>query len=340
MLIDMHAHVIPDRLPPAEGRDGWPHWEGTPGSGGRLVMGAGQGMAAADMYWNVDARLANMAAHGVDAEAISPLPTFLNYRLSPSVGLDLCRHVNDFVLGLCHAQPKRFYGHGVAPLQDPELAAKELAAIKASGLKGVEIASNVNGASLGEDKFLGFFQEAERQGIAIFVHGLAPTFSERLGPGAGGSFGIAAEIALAGVSLVANGVLEKCPNVRIALSHGSGGFPLLLTRGQFFVTGAWNEGPRQPNALGGGYTLPKTPIEYARRFFYDSLVFDQRAIRYLVDMLGAERLMIGTDHPAMVREEPVGKTLRMLDLPADQQDAITWHNTFRYLGIQAPSEIG
>jgi aminocarboxymuconate-semialdehyde decarboxylase len=334
VLIDMHAHVIPDRLPPANGRAGWPAWDGTPGAGGRLVMGSGPGMAAASLYFDVDARLEHMASHGVDAEAISPLPTFLNYSLAPDVGLDLCRYVNEWLVELTQKQPKHFYGLGVVPLQDPELASKELAAIKRSGLFGVEIASNVNGASLGDPKFLPFFQEVERQGLAIFVHGLNPTFNERLGPGAGGSFGIAAEIALGATGLLSSGLLEKCPDIRIALSHGAGGFPLMLTRAQFFVTGSWNEGPRQPNALGGGYDLPRTPIEYARKFFYDSLVFDERAVRYLVDMIGPDQLMIGTDHPAMVREEPVGKTLRMLGLPPAELEAVTWNTAFRWLGAQ------
>jgi aminocarboxymuconate-semialdehyde decarboxylase len=79
-----------------------------------------------------------------------------------------------------------------------------------------------------------------------------------------------------------------------------------------------------------------SPMDYARRFYYDSMVFDRRALRFLVDLLGADRLLVGSDFPAMLREDPAGRTLRSLDLPADQLEDITWHNAFRWLGIAPP----
>jgi len=77
-----------------------------------------------------------------------------------------------------------------------------------------------------------------------------------------------------------------------------------------------------------------SPLEYARRFYYDSLVFDRRALRFLVDLLGPDRLLVGSDFPAMPREDPAGRTLRSLDLPAATLEDITWYNTFRWLGIK------
>ena len=79
------------------------------------------------------------------------------------------------------------------------------------------------------------------------------------------------------------------------------------------------------------------PTELARRFYYDSLVFDRRAIRYLIDMIGPDRLLVGSDFPAMPREEPAGRTLRSMGLPDSVLDDITWHNCFRFLGM---SEAG
>ena len=119
-----------------------------------------------------------------------------------------------------------------------------------------------------------------------------------------------------------------------AFSHGAGGFPLMLTRAEWFHTGAWNEEPPSgpPPGPPGAKRLPRTPTEYARRFYYDTLVFDRRALRYLVDMIGPDQLLIGTDFPAMPREQPAGRTLRSLGLPDDQVEAITWHNCFRFLG--------
>jgi aminocarboxymuconate-semialdehyde decarboxylase len=80
--------------------------------------------------------------------------------------------------------------------------------------------------------------------------------------------------------------------------------------------------------------LPRSPAEYARRFYYDTLVFDRRALRYLVDMLGHRQLLVGTDFPAMPRERPAGRTLRSMGLPDGVLDDITWHNCFRFLGVE------
>jgi aminocarboxymuconate-semialdehyde decarboxylase len=330
MLIDMHAHVIPDGLPEGEGL---PRIEEADGA--RVLVSGQMRLTAQDAYFDAERRLAAMDANGVDAEVVSPLPPLLNYRLPAGAARDLCRGIDEFIVRLCEAAPGRFYGLGSVPLQDPDLAAAELSHVRALGLQGVEIGSNVCGASLGDDRFLGFFQEAERLGIPVFVHALDVTFGDRL-PRAGlAGFGFAAEVALAAASLVASGTAERCPNLRLAFSHGAGGFPLMLTRAQWFHSGTWNEEePFAPPAMPGASRLPRSPSEYARRFYYDTLVFDRRALRYLVDMLGHRQLLIGTDFPAMPRERPAGRTLRSLDLPEDVVEDITWHNCFRFLGVE------
>ena len=335
MLIDTHCHVIPPDLPRQASDQGaamWPRFEAAPGGERLLVSGASR-LAAKAVYTSTDARLSAMEADGVDVEVISPMPFFLSYAFAAEDGLRLSRHVNDFVLRLCMEEPRRFYGLGIVPMQDPDLAARELSNIRECGLSGVEIVSNVNGLSLGDSQFLGFFQEAERLGLAIFVHGLNPVLAERLGPAVTASFGIAEDIGVAAIALLSNGVLEKCPNIRISLSHGGGGFALMLPRAQYFWSGAWNEGPRTEAALGGGYQLPLSPSEYARRFYYDTLVFDRRAIRYLADVMGTRRLLVGTDHPSMIRERPVGFSLRSTGFLESEVQDMTWNNALAFLGV-------
>jgi aminocarboxymuconate-semialdehyde decarboxylase len=328
----MHAHVIPGDFPPVGDRAAgarWPAMEPA-GDGARRLKPSG--LLSQAVCWDVAERRQAMQANGVDAEVISAMPGLLGYAFSPQDGLDLCRHLNDTIATMTSQDPRRFFGLGIVPMQDTALAASELANVKSAGLYGVEVASNVNGVSLGDDRFVDFFKEAESQNLAIFVHGLAPTFGDRFPQSAGGGFGVAAEIGIGAVSLLASGIFEKCPTLRIALSHGAGGFPLMLTRAQFFWGRTWNE--EQP---ADGKAFETSPAAHARRFFYDSLVFDKRALRYLVDMLGTRQLLIGTDHPFMQREKPVGKTLRSLGLdPADVED-VTWNNAFRWLGIAAPA---
>ena len=142
--------------------------------------------------------------------------------------------------------------------------------------------------------------------------------------------------------VITGGVAEKYPSLRLAFSHAAGGFPLMLTRAQWFWGRTWNEEPpgeRGPEASPWA-EAPVGPAELARRFWYDSLVFDRRAIRYLVDMLGADRLLVGSDFPAMDREEPAGRTLRSMGLPPQVLEDITWHNCFRFLGVSEPEASG
>ena len=338
MLIDAHAHVMPGSFPPApDGCDPatWPSMSAAEDRARLLVSGPVR-FTAQPAWFDAERRLAASAASGVDAEVVSPFPPLLNYRLPAAGGLDLARWVNEYIAGLCAVAPGRIYGLGTVPLQDPDLAAGELADITKAGLAGVEIASNVLGVSLGDARFGGFFAEAERLGTAIFVHAM-PVPSDRLPGPATATFGVGLEGSLAAAAIVTGGVAEKHPSLRLAFSHAAGGFPLMLTRAQWFWGRTWNEEPpgeRGPEAA--PWAAGTGPAELARRFWYDSLVFDRRAIRYLIDMLGADRLLVGSDFPAMGREQPAGRTLYGMDLPAEVLDDITWHNCFRFLGI-APS---
>ena len=346
MLIDAHAHVIPGSFGPApHGCDpaSWPSMEAVSTvetEGGKLLVNGPMRFPAKAVWFDAERRLEASAASGVDAELLSPFPALLNYRVPAAAGRDLCRVINSYIAGLCAAFPGRFYGLGTVPLQDPDLAAAELAEVTAAGLAGVEIASNIAGLSLHDERFLGFFAEAERRRTAIFVHGM-PAPSDRLPGPATATFGVGTEGALAAAAIITGGVAEKYPRLKLAFSHAAGGFPLMMTRAQWFWGRTWNEEPppeHRPEAA--PWAAPHGPAELARRFYYDSLVFDRRAIRYLIDMLGAGRLLVGSDFPAMPREEPAGRTLRSMGLPDAVLEDITWNNCFGFLGVDAPRGPG
>jgi len=207
-----------------------------------------------------------------------------------------------------------------------------------AGLAGVEIASNIDGKSLHDPRFDGFWAEAERLGTAVFVHGM-PVPSDRLPGPATATFGVGAEATLGAAAIITGGVADKYPGLKISFSHAAGGFPLVLTRAQWFWGRTWNEEPPPPEdqrPQAAPWFAEHGPIELARRFYYDSLVFDRRAIRYLADMLGTDRLLVGSDYPAMHREEPIAKTLRSMGLSDSELQDILWHNCFRFLGVEPP----
>lgn len=331
MLVDAHCHLLPRDYPPGAPAC-FPQMEPVEQSTDRMLVFGAMRFRARDVFFEAERRLAAQTASGVDVEVLTPMPPLLRYDLPAPDGMALARHVNEVTAQFCSVDPTRLVGLGMVPMQDPDGAAAELAAIGDLGLAGVEIASNVLGASIGAERFLPFFTEAARLGLAVFVHAM-PSATDRLPPKAAGTYVVGIEGALAAASLIAGGTAAKCPELRIAFSHAAGGFPLMLPRAQYFWSGSWNEEPRVPERAPMPDDGP-SPLEFARRFYYDTLVFDRRALRFLVDYLGPDRLLVGSDFPAMPREDPAGRTLRSLELPPAALDDITWNNAFRWLGIK------
>ncbi|WP_214405637.1 amidohydrolase family protein [Pseudonocardia lacus] len=331
MLVDAHTHVLP-RDYPAGAPECFPRMEPIDGDSARELLWGALRYRARDVFFDAERRVAEQEAEGVDVEVLSPMPPLLRYDLPAAEGLSLARHVNEFTAALSAAAPGRLIGFGMVPMQDPDAAAAELKAIRDQGLCGVEITSNVLGASIGEERFRGFFTEAQRLDLPVFVHAM-PAATDRLPKSAAGTYVVGLEGAMAAASMIAGGTAEACPDLRISFSHGAGGLAMMLPRAQYFWAGTWNEEPAKPDRAIAH--VGPAPLELARRFWYDGAVFDRRAVRYLVDLLGADRLLVGSDYPAMPREEPAGATVRSVELTPEQLEDVTWRNAFRWLGTQS-----
>ncbi|HTU84811.1 MAG TPA: amidohydrolase family protein [Solirubrobacteraceae bacterium] len=338
MLVDMHAHVTPGALDPVGTSDDHrgPRIGPCDDPHARLLENdRGMQFKAIDAFYSAERRLEELERSGVDAEVVSPMPPLLDYALSGPDGLDLSRRVNEFVASLCAADPGRLMGMGMVPMQAPSLATAELARVRDAGLVAVEIASNVLGRALHGEDYEEFWSEAERLEMPVFIHAMPADFGERLPPGLIpiAAFAVGADALLACAGIITSGLAERHPRLRLAFSHGAGGFPMMLPRAMTFWGKTWNE---EPSSEGEGIS----PAELTRRFYYDGLVFDRRALRFLIDLVGHTQVLVGSDFPAMPREQPCGRTLRSLDLPPELLEDITWHNTFRFLGIEAPELVG
>jgi aminocarboxymuconate-semialdehyde decarboxylase len=337
MLVDMHAHVIPGALDAVGGDDHrGPRIGPCDDPQARLLENdRGMQFKAIEAFYSAERRLEELERSGVDAEVVSPMPPLLDYALTGPEGLDLSRRVNEFVAALCAVDPGRLMGMGMVPMQAPSLATSELARVRDLGLVAVEIASNVLGRALHGEEYGDFWAEAERLEIPVFIHAMPADFGERLPAGLIpiAAFAVGADALLACAGIITSGLAERHPRLRLAFSHGAGGFPMMLPRAMTFWGKTWNE---EPSDSGEGIS----PAELTRRFYYDGLVFDRRALRFLIDLVGHTQVLVGSDFPAMPREDPCGRTLRSLELPQDVQDDITWHNTFRFLGLEAPQLMG
>jgi len=334
MLIDMHAHVIPGALDAVGSSDEHrgPRVGPCDDEHARLLETDRMQFKAIDAFYSAQRRLEEMDRAEVDAEIVSPMPPLLDYALPGPEGLQLCRRVNEFIAELCRTEPHRLLGMAMVPMQAPELAAAELAAVRDNGLVAVEIASNVAGRALHGEEFDGFWAEAERLELPIFIHAMPADFGARLPQGLIpiAAFAVGADALLAAAGIITSGLAQRHPRLRLAFSHGAGGLPMMLPRAQFFWGKTWNE---EPSSEGEG----ASPAELTRRFFYDGLVFDRRALRFLIDLVGHRQVLVGSDFPAVTREQPCGATLRSLELAPDVLEDITWNNAFRWLGTEGPS---
>jgi aminocarboxymuconate-semialdehyde decarboxylase len=279
-----------------------------------------------DGCWSVPRRIEDMGKMQVTRQAISPMPELLSYWLPLDDAQVLIRYLNDQIAAMTERAPERFVGLGAVPLQDMESAVDELHhCVQSLKFSGVEIASHVNGTSIGDPRFEPFFAEAEKMGAAIFVHALRPAGQDRIvGAFIEQAVCFPGDIGLAAASMITGGIAERHPKLRIAFSHGGGVMSILLPR----LVHAWKNVPKARESL------KESPAVAAQRFFYDQLVFDPNAVRFLVDTFGKSQICVGTDYPfAMGDFEPMS-TLQRTGLDRGTLEAITAANAKRFLGLE------
>jgi aminocarboxymuconate-semialdehyde decarboxylase len=279
-----------------------------------------------DQCWSPQRRLRDMDNESVTIQVLSPMPELLSYWFKAEDTLDFSRYINYQLSEFIALNPSRFLGLGMVPLQDPDLAAKEIKNLKNEfGLKGVEVGTNINGRSIGDPFFTPFFAEAEAEGMTIYIHPLHPIGNDRIvgPPSLSALIGFPAENAFAAASLITSGLLEQFPRLKVILSHGGGNFSSMLPR----LNHGW-ETMDEIRRL-----CPKIPSEYAKKLYYDTLVYDVKTLKYLIDIFGASRLMIGSDYPFIIRENYPGHWMEELELSPEMMDAIKYRNALKLFEI-------
>lgn len=326
--IDIHTHVIPENFPAYAGKGtnvAWPSMAPAHACHRHVMISGKVYRTVADGSWSVPRRLEDMDPMRVARQALSPMPELLSYWLALDDAKALIRYLNEQIAAMISAAPERFVGLGAVPLQDADSAIRELEyVLRELKFCGVEIASHVNGVSIGDARFEPFFAAAEEAGAAIFVHALRPAGQERIvGAFPEQAVCFPGDIALAAASMITGGIAARHPKLRIAFSHAGGGLAILLPR----LVHAWTMIPKAKESLAD------SPAAYARRFFYDALVFDPAAVRFVVESFGSSQVCIGSDYPFNMGDlDPVG-TLEKAGFDAGVLAAIRCGNATRFLGL-------
>ena len=333
MRVDFHTHFIPEQLPDMGekyGGEGWPKLLHAGPCQADIYYAGKHYRRIDDRSWDPERRLKDMDAEGVDVQVLSPIPVTFAYRFSAQGVLELAQLQNEAIASTTSVAPTRFIGLGTVPLQDPDLAAAEVRrAVTSLGLAGVEIGTQLEGKNLDDPVLEPFWRSCVEVGAAIFVHPEAVFAPERTSKyRMVFSVGYTSETGIAAASVVMSGLLNRYPGLRLCFAHGGGTFPWLLPR----LDQTWH-------AFDDVRAVTATkPSEVAKLLSYDTLVFDTMNMRLLIDRLGADRLIMGTDYPFPLREAPPGAVVDNLDgISHEERSAMLGRNALRFLDREAPS---
>jgi aminocarboxymuconate-semialdehyde decarboxylase len=293
--IDTHTHFVPRHIPAEPGRNPlWPSIELKDKSAAVIVGGKVFRMIDS-RSWDARRRLDDMALDDVGVQVVSPMPELLSHWFPADDADALCGYVNEGIAALCADHARQFIGIGMVPMQDVALAVRRIDSIKSLGLRGFEIGTHINGMALGDARLNDVYAAAEQAGLVLMIHPLHPLGLDRMGgrPELAAVAAFPLETAFAAVSLMTHGVLERFPKLRILLSHGGGALSWLLPR----LHHAYAMGPPLQSLFA------KDPTEIVRSFYYDTILYDEPALRYLADKVGNDRLVVGSDYPFTIKQD-------------------------------------
>jgi aminocarboxymuconate-semialdehyde decarboxylase len=325
LIIDAHRHVI---VPEMTARGVPEAWRPALRSvAGRPVLGfrGKQINSVVGEFSDVDAMLAEAAGTGVERLLLSPWINLVPVDAPPDEARLVCAVQNEALARMVAAWPGRLSAVGAVPLQDPELAGRQLKdLVTAGGLAGVEVPSSVGGRYLGDDFFLPFWEAAADTGALVFIHpstrgfGVAALDSYYLW----NSVGNPLETAVTAAHIAVAGVLERLPGLRVLLAHGGGALPVL--RGRLRRAHAV-----RPEAA---ERTPAGPDTSLRRFYYDTVTHDADLLADLIRYAGPEQVLLGSDQPFDMGTDNCVEEVRILGLGAGE-DLILGGNMERLLDL-------
>lgn len=335
LKIDIHTHILPKDIP---------NWKDKFGYGGFITLEHHKPCCAKmmkddghffreieDNCWSAERRIEECDAQNVNVQVLSTVPVMFSYWAKANDGAEISKVLNDGIAEIIGKFPKRFIGLGTVPMQNANLAIRELERAKEIGLVGVQIGSNINQLNLGDSQFFEFFAACEELGMAIFVHPWEmPGEKDMTKYWLPWLVGMPAETSRAICSLIFSGVLERLKNLRICFAHGGGSFPYTLGR----IEHGFNVRP-DLCAVDNN----KNPREYLGKFWLDSLVHDELMLEYLVKLIGAEKIALGTDYPFPLGELEPGNLIESSNFDEETKAKLLYVAALNWLNLEKDSFI-
>jgi len=329
LKIDIHTHIIPEHLPNFRekfGYGGFISLDHHKPCCARMMVDDKFFREIQDNCWDPEARIKECNHHHIDVQVLSTIPVMFSYWAKPQDALDVSMFLNDHIATIVNAYPKRFVGLGTISLQHPDMAIKELERCMKIGLKGVQIGSHVNDWNLNAPELFPVFEAAQELNASIFVHPWDMMAKDKMSKyWLPWLVGMPAESSLAICSMIFGGVLERLPNLKVAFAHGGGSFPATIGR----IEHGFNV---RPDLVAVDNQV--NPREYLKRIYLDTLVHDPMMMDYLVNLMGADQLALGTDYPFPLGELQPGKLIDSMPYDLKTKERLLHGTALEWLNME------
>ncbi|NJN42377.1 MAG: amidohydrolase [Flammeovirgaceae bacterium] len=328
LKIDSHTHIIPKNMPNWTEKFGYGdfiylqhHKKGF----AKMMKGNQFFREIKENCWNPKLRIEEYAQFNTQVQVVCTIPVMFSYWAKPLDCLDLSKFLNDDISSLVSKHPKNYIGLGTIPMQDTELAVKELERLKKNGLVGIQIGSNINDENLNEERFFPIFEACAELGLAVFVHPWNMMGMKNMQrywlPWL---VGMPAETSRAMASMIFGGVLEKLPNLRVNFAHAGGSF--LATIGR--IEHGFN---CRPDLVAIDNNI--NPRNYLGKFWVDCITHDGLMLEYVLKLQGSKKVTLGSDYPFPLGDLEIGKFIEDMNLEKSTVEDIFANSTLEWLGL-------
>lgn len=329
MKIDMHTHIMAAHLP---------DWRSKFGYGDFIRLEHRQGgvvdMIKGDKFfrrverncWDPELRIEEYASRGVQVQVVCTIPVLFSYWAKPEHTLEVSQFLNDHLAEVVARYPRHYVGLGTVPMQDTSLAIAELERCKSVGLVGVQIGSNINDLNLSEPRFFPFFEACQDLDMALFVHPWNMMgFKSMEKYWLPWLVGMPAETSRAICSMIFSGIFERLPRLRCCFAHAGGSF--LPTIGR--IEHGFN---CRPDLV--AIDNPHNPKKYLGKFWVDCITHDIRMLEYVLELVGPNKVTLGSDYPFPLGDLTIGQFIEDSDLPEETKASIFSKNTLSWLQLE------
>ena len=327
--IDIHTHILPENIPNFRekfGYGGFVSLEHHKPCCAKMMMDDKFFREVGDNCWSDEVRIKECDEQGVDVQVLSTVPVMFSYWAKDQDTLTVSEFLNDNIADIVKRNPKRFIGLGTVPMQNSSLAIQELIRCKEIGLRGIQIGSHINDWNLDRAELFPIFQKCEELEMSIFVHPWDMMGKEKMEKyWLPWLVGMPAETSLAICSMIFGGVFERLPNLKVAFAHGGGSFPATIGR----IEHGFNV---RPDLCAIDNKV--NPRDYLGNFYLDSLVHEPKMLEFIVDMMGEDKICLGTDYPFPLGELEPGKLINEMNYTNAKKSKLLAENALNWLGVK------